>query len=63
MSKRKKRKGPSKKVRAWYSVYREQKEAIGEDPYPLKIWAAFEAERLEGTAKGKELARFVGVRR
>jgi hypothetical protein len=55
---RSKRPRISKRVRRWYSVYREQCANQGTHPYPLAIWAALESERHAGTARGRELSRY-----
>jgi hypothetical protein len=68
-SRSKRRKRPvHKKIREWYSTYcaqiQEAREA-GSDlqRMSLRVWAAIEADKCEGTSRGKILDRFLGGRK
>ena len=56
-AKAKKKRRP-KKIRAWYSSYKERCRALEKEPWEIQVWAAVEAERSTG-ARRKELARFL----
>lgn len=59
--KRRKRRQVPKKIRAWYRLYRTLQEAREAYVLPIKTWATLEAEKYEGTPRGKVLRRWLGV--
>jgi len=56
-----KKRDKSKKIRAWYSSYRERCKENGDLPHPMRVWAALELDKAEpGSGRAREFARHLG---
>jgi len=57
--KRKKRRMP-KKVRAWYTTYRDRCQERKELPLPFRVWAAIEVDKFDpASARAKALKQAI----